>query len=593
MANRKIVFDISANTAKLVQGMNQANQRMATMSRSLVNMAKTAGLAFGAALVGKVMLDAIKVIAEFERAMSRVEAISGATAKQIRRLTDNARELGKTTRFTASEVAGLEVEFAKLGFTTDEIINLSAATLNLASVAGGDLANAAIVAGSTLRAFQLDASEATRVIDVMVGAFTTSALDIQKFSVSMATVAPIARLMGVSLERTTAMLGLLVDRGIDATTAGTGLRNIFLDLSKHGLTFQQALNIIDQATDKAGAAFDLFGKRGATVAATLAELQVETFLQTKALEDTEGIAKKAADTIENNLIGAWLRLKSAMVEFTLSGGAVAKLLRGIVEATTAAINIINDFTFVIVGMTVIAIPKIKRLGEAMDDALIGPIPQAKILKTIGVWEELIEVMKDTSTGRIADFVPPTVPGVTGGINVPLPTFDLQLDQMDIAIAQMSKWESNSLLMAESLTDVNAGMEIWADRLEELNLAQEAAKIDIMASALDAMAGIVSIMGNEFTSMGQKAVRALQTMLASLLNIIPALITVGALTNPAKLLAGLGAGLAALGIAGAILNNKQQKILLEGRISGRDIHLAVLNEDAANASLGGRTIGGGG
>ena len=84
------------------------------------------------------------------------------------------------------------------------------------------------------------------------------------------------------------------------------------------------------------------------------------------------------------------------------------------------------------------------------------------------------------------------------------------------------------------------------------------------------------MGSEFTTMGQKAVRALQAMLVSLLNIIPALITVGALTNPAKLLAGLGAGLAALGIAGAILNNRNQTIVVEGRISGRDIHLAVLD-----------------
>ena len=116
-----------------------------------------------------------KVAAEFEQSMLKVKAVSGATGAEFKALQADALRLGSATRFSASEVSGLQLEFAKLGFSSDEITKVTEATLALAQASDSDLATAAEVAGSTLRAFGLDASETQRVTDVMASSFSSSA----------------------------------------------------------------------------------------------------------------------------------------------------------------------------------------------------------------------------------------------------------------------------------------------------------------------------------------------------------------------------------------------------------------------------------
>ena len=101
-----------------------------------------------------------------------------------------------------------------MGFTSDEINQVTESTLALAQAADADLARAAEVAGSTLRGFGLDASETQRVTDVMASSFGASALDMESFAESMKYVAPVANAAGISLEETTAMLASLSNSGI-------------------------------------------------------------------------------------------------------------------------------------------------------------------------------------------------------------------------------------------------------------------------------------------------------------------------------------------------------------------------------------------
>ena len=177
---------------------------------------------------------AIQVGKEFEASMAKVGAISGANVTQLKALEKTARDLGATTAFTASEVAGLQTEFAKLGFTSSEINKVTKGTLSLAGATGTDLATAASVAGSTLRGFGLSVEETGRVTNVMAASFSKSALDMEKFSNSMTYVAPIAKMAGVDLEGTTAILGQLANAGIDGSMAGTALRKILLEAGKEG-----------------------------------------------------------------------------------------------------------------------------------------------------------------------------------------------------------------------------------------------------------------------------------------------------------------------------------------------------------------------
>ena len=218
-----------AKTKAQLKGMEKATGG-ATKNFALM-AAGVAGATAALYALGKATSFAIRVGKEFEQSMANVKAISGATSLEFKSLEVNARKLGATTKFTASQVAGLQTEFSKLGFTATEINKVTAGTLALAAATGSELAVSAEVAGSTLRGFGLDARETGRVTDVMAKSFSSSALDMTKFSESMKFVAPISKLAGFEIEGTTAILGQLANAGLHGSMAGTALRSIFLKLA--------------------------------------------------------------------------------------------------------------------------------------------------------------------------------------------------------------------------------------------------------------------------------------------------------------------------------------------------------------------------
>ena len=273
---------------------------------------------FGLAVGGLAIIRNISgIVSGFEQSQADLASVLGVNVDEMKALTEQARELGATTRFTAGEVASLQKEFAKLGFDQTEIQNMTEATLQLAAATGTELPRAAEVTGATLRGFGLDASETQRVVDVMAKSFSSSSLDMEKFATAMSSVAPVAKTAGLSVEKTTALLGTLTDRGLDASTAGTGLRNIFLELSKRGLSFEEAMLQINSATDKNAASLDLFGKRGATVGTILSETSEDVATLEGKLNDAGGAAKEMADKQLNTLNGALDLLKSAWEGFIL------------------------------------------------------------------------------------------------------------------------------------------------------------------------------------------------------------------------------------------------------------------------------------
>jgi hypothetical protein len=304
-------------------------------------------LAAGAAMFGiqkaiQVFKKGINTIKNFEKAMSEVNAIAIDTtlsteeqSKQFKALQKNALLLGSTTSKTATQVAQLQKEFAKLGFSTAEILNATEATISLSIAAGSDLAESAVVAASTIRGFGLSAVETQRVVDVMAKSFTSSALDLEKFKTAMATVAPVAKASGKNIEFTTSQLAILADAGLDASTAGTSLRNMFLELNKQGLTWEQGLAKINNSTNKNVTALELFGKRGATAGLILADNVEKANDLEKAFDEAAGSAEKMAEIMEDNLAGEIERTKSKWEGFTLSlnkgDGALANVIRNLVK----------------------------------------------------------------------------------------------------------------------------------------------------------------------------------------------------------------------------------------------------------------------
>ena len=303
-----------------------------------------AGL-FAIQKIGQLFSNATKIMKDFEQQMATVQAITGATGKEFAKLEKSAKELGATTQFTASEVGKLQEEYAKLGFTTDQILDASEATLELATATGSDLAQSAKVAAATINGFGLEAKDTQKIVDVMAKSFTSSALDLSKFETAMSAVAPVASTVGMSLEETTASLGVLVDAGFDASTAGTALRNILLDTQKAGISTSEAFDMIKNSADPTSTALDLFGKRGAAVGIALANSTDKTAKFTKELENSKGAAEAMAKVVGDTLEGDIKRFNSAWEGLVLNLGQNANdLFRGVVEGATDFISVLSDMT---------------------------------------------------------------------------------------------------------------------------------------------------------------------------------------------------------------------------------------------------------
>ena len=307
--------------------------------------------------INQFVSNAVKTFRDFEFQMAKVRAITGASNRDFLKLSKTSQDLGRSTFFTAQQVAELQTNFGKLGFSTKEILNAQEATLDLATATDSDLARAAIVAGAAVRGFSLDAKETTRVADVMAVAFTSSALDIEKFQTSMTKVSPIAAGANISLEATTAVMGTLTDAGIEASIAGTSLRNIFLkmqdpasDLSKHlGFTvnssedLQKALDILNEEGLSNAEMMQLVDLRQVAAFQTMINGSKNISDLTFELEQGTGAAGEMADIVGDNLEGAFKRLTSAWqgLQIVITESVFGKGLQKFIDGTA---QLFNNFT---------------------------------------------------------------------------------------------------------------------------------------------------------------------------------------------------------------------------------------------------------
>jgi TP901 family phage tail tape measure protein len=254
-ANTKQARKLKSQIDRLDTSLKKIDKSVGQSQRNVGNYTSVWGrlggtlksVASGFGLVGGVMgavsliRNSFGVIVDFDSAIANLGAVSGASGEELEKLRNSALDLGESTKFTASEVAGLQLELAKLGFTTPEILDSTESILNLAAATGTDLANASQIAGSTLRAFNLDASEMDRVASTLGVATTKSALNMEFLQTAMSKVAPVSSALGFSIEDTTALLGGLANAGFDASTSATSTRGILLKLADSGGDLAQAL----------------------------------------------------------------------------------------------------------------------------------------------------------------------------------------------------------------------------------------------------------------------------------------------------------------------------------------------------------------
>lgn len=189
----------------------------------------------------KIITDGIRGVISFDAAITDVRAVAQATEEQFNQLRKSAIALGQSTKFTSTQVALLQKEFAKLGFTSGEIIKLQESTLQLATATGAELAPAAKVVGGALRAFGKNVRDARSVTATLAIATTKSALAFEDYETILSTVAPVARAYNFSLEDTIALLGQLKNANFDSSKASTATRNILLNLADANGALAKAL----------------------------------------------------------------------------------------------------------------------------------------------------------------------------------------------------------------------------------------------------------------------------------------------------------------------------------------------------------------
>jgi hypothetical protein len=354
-----------ANIAPLVTGLNKAERALDRAGKQMQATGKklTMQLTAPIAAVGAL---SVKVFSDFEAQMSEVRAVTGASSSEFEMLKKNAETLGASTAFTATEVAQLQTEFAKLGFTANEIDKVTESTLYLAQIAGSDLARAAEVAGGTLRGFGLDASETGRVADVMAMAFNKSGLDMESFADSMKYVAPVAKVAGVSLEETTAALGILSDSNIKGSQAGTSMRRILLELNKESGTFAEKLAKVSKRGITLENAFDEVGMSAQTALVVLQENAHKLPELTEALVNSSGEAKKFADIVRDNLAGTMDEFMGSLEALSLSiGEIVSVVLRPFLVMLTSVFQTLNNAPQIIKVVVVAITALVAAIGPLM------------------------------------------------------------------------------------------------------------------------------------------------------------------------------------------------------------------------------------
>ena len=249
---------LSDQLIKVDKNVNQGSRTVGLYERGVKGLTSTLqrlGLAFG---VFQIVRNVSGIVADFNQRQQDLLAISGKTEEELSGLTQQAKDLGATTAFSATQITELQIELAKLGFTTDEITKGTGGISAFASATGADLSQSAKIAGSALRAFNLDASEMDRVVSVLGVATTKTALNVSALETGLSSVAPVAASFGFSIEDTTALLGQLSNAGFDASSAATSTRNILLNLADaNGELAQKLGRPIKNADDLAGALKEL------------------------------------------------------------------------------------------------------------------------------------------------------------------------------------------------------------------------------------------------------------------------------------------------------------------------------------------------
>ena len=234
------------------QANSQLKQMQAQSEKARASLGSLTTLV-GVGLVGALALGMQSGL-QFSEKMAEVKAISGATAKQFEELSAQAKELGKTTKFSATQAAQGQAFLARAGFKTNEVLSAMPDVLNLATAGNLELGRAADITSNIMGQFQIQAENTAKVSNLLAATAASSNTNVEQLGEAMKYLGPTSKSLGISIEETASIIGALGDAGIQGSLAGRALGTSLVNLAKIGSTNRKALDELGVS------AFDASGK---------------------------------------------------------------------------------------------------------------------------------------------------------------------------------------------------------------------------------------------------------------------------------------------------------------------------------------------
>jgi len=400
---------------QMSERLTTAGDKLQATGEKMQTIGKSLSTAVTLPIVG-IGIAAVKTAVTFEAQMDKVGAIAGATAAEMEKMEHVALNLGANTSKSASEVSAGMGELAAMGFTVTEIIGAMPGVISAAEASGSDMAQTAEVMASSLNIFELKASDATKVADILAKTANISAASLTDMQYALKTAGPPAAALGISLEETSAAIGIMTNAGMKGEQAGTSLRGALLGLldpseenSKRMETMGVAITdnegnfvglskVVENLTgsmegqtdtQKAATLSALVGKEAVSGMLSLMKAGPNTIdKMTKSLEDSGGESEKTAKIMRDNLKGTLDELKGSLETAAITIG----------KALTPAIEEGSE--------------KIKEMVDKFQE--LDPETQKSILKMAGLAAAIGPVVLvgghlATSLGSIAKLASPLIP----------------------------------------------------------------------------------------------------------------------------------------------------------------------------------------
>ena len=328
-------------------GLKKASSNIEKIGKSAKEVGNTFSKYITAPLTGLGAL-AIKEFAGFESSMAKVKAITQATSDEMAILTAKARDLGKNTQFSATEVADAMTYMGMAGWNTTQIMDGLEGVLDLAVASETDLAKVSDIVTDALTGFGMEAKDTQAFVDLLASVSRNANTDVNMLGESFKYVAPIMGGLGVSAEDTAYTLGLMANAGIKGSQAGTSLRQIMASLAdptkeakklmdEYGIAIVEAEDgsvdlraTLDNLKDGLSGLSEvqqeqvlstIVGKEASSgLMAVLNAAETDVNKLTDATSDYNGVAKEMAKTMGDTTKGNVNKLKSAFSELLLTVG---------------------------------------------------------------------------------------------------------------------------------------------------------------------------------------------------------------------------------------------------------------------------------